>query len=75
MKHLPKKNIYEMIFFYCVHVCFVMLFAKQKNTKTIPGQTSFYAELGVPGILFSVNIDRRFTNLPLGLGGVLGWGL
>jgi hypothetical protein len=52
-----------------------MLFAKQKNTKTIPSQTSFYAELVVPGILFSANIDRRFTNLPLGLAGVLGWGL
>ena len=33
-----------------------------------PGQTSFFAELGGPGILFSANIDRRFKPSALGWG-------
>lgn len=37
-------------------------------------QTSFYAELGGPGILFSANIDRRFTKSSLGLGCRIGIG-
>jgi len=38
------------------------------NSSRVPGQTSFFAELGGPGILFSANIDRRFK------GSTLGWG-
>ena len=45
----------------------------QENTNA-PGQTSFYAELGGPGILFSANIDRRFSKSHLGWGGRIGLG-
>lgn len=42
--------------------------------KTVPGQMSFYAELGGPGILFSANIDGRFSKSVLGFGGRVGIG-
>ncbi len=51
-----------------------LLFAQQKTNNTVPGQTMFYAELGGPGILFSANIDRRFTKSALGFGGRIGLG-
>ena len=44
------------------------------KTKSIEGQTSFFAELGGPGILFSANIDRRFSASTLGWGGRVGVG-
>ena len=44
------------------------------ENKTVPGQTSFFAELGGPGILFSANIDRRFKPSNLGWGGRIGVG-
>jgi hypothetical protein len=44
------------------------------DAKTVPGRTSFYAELGGPGILFSANIDSRFKPSHLGLGGRVGIG-
>jgi hypothetical protein len=44
------------------------------NEKPSTGHTSFYAELGGPGILFSANIDRRFKNSNLGWGGRIGLG-
>lgn len=44
------------------------------NAKQVPGRTSFYAELGGPGILFSANIDTRFKQSHLGLGGRVGLG-
>jgi hypothetical protein len=44
------------------------------DPKLVPGRTSFYAELGGPGILFSANIDRRFRPTHLGLGGRAGIG-
>ena len=40
----------------------------------IPGRTSFYVELGGPGILFSANIDTRFKPSRLGWGGRVGIG-
>src|SRR5438046_2069595 len=46
----------------------------QSVTKAVPGRTSFYAELGGPGILFSANIDSRFKPSHLGLGGRAGIG-
>jgi hypothetical protein len=50
----------------------------QKNTtrsdENSLAQTSFFAELGGPGILFSANIDRRFTKSNLGIGGRIGLG-
>ena len=56
---------------------FAFLFASsmviaQKNM--VPGQMSFYAELGGPGILFSANIDGRFSKSILGIGGRAGIG-
>jgi hypothetical protein len=51
-----------------------LLLAQEKSSNTVPGQTMFYAELGGPGILFSANIDRRFTKSALGLGGRIGLG-
>ena len=46
---------------------------KTGSVKT-PGRTSFYAELGGPGILFSANIDSRFKATSLGWGGRIGVG-
>jgi hypothetical protein len=50
------------------------LFAQEKSINTVSGQTMFYAELGGPGILFSANIDRRFTKSAFGFGGRIGLG-
>ncbi|HVG13001.1 MAG TPA: hypothetical protein VM843_08350 [Flavisolibacter sp.] len=46
----------------------------ETKRKSIEGQTSFFAELGGPGILFSANIDRRFSASILGWGGRAGLG-
>ncbi len=54
--------------------CGSLAIAQEKANNTVPGQTMFYAELGGPGILFSANIDRRFTKSALGFGGRIGLG-
>lgn len=46
----------------------------QNETHKAEGRTSFYAELGGPGILFSANIDTRFKPSHLGWGGRIGLG-
>jgi hypothetical protein len=52
-----------------------LAFAQKNSTSnSIAGQTSFYAELGGPGILFSANIDRRFTKSKFGFGARFGLG-
>jgi hypothetical protein len=51
-----------------------MAMAQKSGTSAYPGQTSFFAELGGPGILFSANIDRRFNKSELGAGGRIGLG-
>ncbi len=51
-----------------------MVLAQEENSGKFPGQTSFYAELGGPGILFSANLDRRFSKSQLGIGGRIGIG-
>lgn len=51
-----------------------IVFAQEATSSKIPGQTSFYAEIGGPGILFSANIDRRFAKSHLGFGGRIGIG-
>ena len=48
--------------------------AQEISASKVPGQTSFYAELGGPGVLFSANIDRRFNKSHLGIGGRAGIG-
>lgn len=50
------------------------IFAQEEISGKITGQTSFYAELGGPGILFSANLDRRFNKSQLGIGGRIGIG-
>jgi len=47
---------------------------KTNSSEKFPGQASFYAELGGPGILFSANYDRRFKKSQLGWGGRAGIG-
>lgn len=46
----------------------------QETEDKYQGQTSFYAEVGGPGILFSANYDRRFQNHNLGAGIRIGLG-
>ncbi|MBI5373322.1 MAG: hypothetical protein HZA79_14965 [Sphingobacteriales bacterium] len=51
-----------------------VLFAQKNTVGRHPGRTQFYAEVGGPGILFSANIDTRFTPSSLGWGGRFGLG-
>ena len=44
------------------------------STRQYEGQTSFFAEGGGPGIMFSANIDRRFKPSQLGFGARAGLG-
>jgi len=54
---------------------FFSLYAQSTgDAKTVAGRTSFYAELGGPGVLFSANLDKRFKPSNLGLGGRVGIG-
>ena len=49
--------------------CALPSFAQRSSSrKSVEGQSSFYAELGGPGILFSANYDRRFKPSNLGWG-------
>lgn len=48
--------------------------AQQVKQNNVPGRTHFIAELGGPGILFSANIDTRFTKSSMGWGGRIGLG-
>jgi hypothetical protein len=52
----------------------IFLFAQPGTVGKVPGRTQFYAELGGPGILFSANVDTRFTKSSLGWGGRFGLG-
>lgn len=61
-------------FFFSAHYCLAQKNSATRNDNKLPGQTSFYAELGGPGILFSANIDRRFSQSNLGWGGRIGLG-
>ena len=64
------KSILLLSFLFVSSFCI----AQEAKTSSVPGQTSFYAEFGGPGILFSANIDRRFTKSNLGIGGRIGFG-
>jgi hypothetical protein len=48
--------------------------AQSDNTPVVQGKSSFFAEGGGPGIMFSLNIDRRFSNSRFGFGGRAGLG-
>ena len=51
-----------------------LVIAQEKNESSGPGQMSFYAEVGGPGIVFSANFDSRFNKSSLGFGGRAGIG-
>jgi len=44
------------------------------SSQKLEGQTSFYAEVGGPGLVFSANLDKRFNKTHLGWGGRVGIG-
>jgi len=46
----------------------------QDNNSTKIARNSFFAEIGGAGIMFSANIDHRFTQSNLGWGGRIGLG-
>ena|SRR5215212_6219343 len=48
-------------------------FAQDNNSNKV-ARNSFFAELGGAGIMFSANIDHRFTQSNLGFGGRIGLG-
>jgi len=51
------------------------IFSQDKKPSITPvAQSSFIAEAGGPGVVFSANIDRRFGSGHLGLGGRIGVG-
>ena len=52
----------------------VIAYSQEATSGKVPGRSSFYAELGGPGILFSANYDTRFSNSNLGWGGRIGLG-
>jgi hypothetical protein len=68
-----KKMLYAFAIA-CLSVSSVS--AQQPTIESPPtiAQTQFFAELGGPGVLFSANIDRRFTKSHIGLGGRIGLG-
>lgn len=52
----------------------ICVFAQESSSQKIIPYRSFIAELGGPGVLFSVNYDTRFKKTPFGLGGRIGIG-
>src|SRR5215218_2244760 len=64
-----KKFVFAALF-----LSITCLVHAQSDKKATSGRTSFYAELGGPGILFSANIDKRFKPSHLGWGGRAGIG-
>ena len=64
---LPLILLFSVVQAFSQHV-------SDANDNKTTGQTSFYAELGGPGILFSANLDKRFTKSNLGWGGRIGLG-
>ena len=66
-----KKTV---LLFVSVLFIYAAMAQSGSTVKAVPGRTSFYAELGGPGILFSANIDSRFKPSHLGLGGRVGIG-
>lgn len=65
---MKLKFLIVALFFSSVAYC------QQETPSNKEGLTSFYAELGGPGILFSANVDRRFGSTKLGIGGRVGLG-
>jgi hypothetical protein len=55
----------------CVNI---FVFAQGEKKDNTIGSTSFFAEAGGPGIMFSANIDKRFKPIRTGWGARLGIG-
>jgi len=70
---MRKDILLTYAFIFITPFCFAQNNASREEEKSL-AQTSFFAELGGPGILFSANIDRRFTKSHLGFGGRIGIG-
>jgi len=68
----------KQIFFVCLSLIISQLIFSQDNKMTSEkpsiGKSSFIAELGGPGIVFSANLDTRFKQSRLGVGGRVGIG-
>src|SRR6187200_3735272 len=66
------------ILFVCLSLVISPLIFSQDNkmssAKPSIGKSSFIAELGGPGIVFSANYDTRFQQSRLGIGGRIGVG-
>jgi hypothetical protein len=70
---MKKTFVFSLLFL----VAQTVLFAQQESNEKGAGgngNTSFYAELGGPGLVFSANLDKRFNSSHLGWGGRAGIG-
>ena len=66
-----QNQCMQKFLFILVSLSFSVIASSQDSKSNISqstGQTSFFAEVGGPGILFSANIDRRFKPSTLGWG-------
>lgn len=54
--------------------CVISFAQTSPDTRHVEGQSSFYAEVGGPGVLFSANFDKRFHRTHLGWGARAGLG-
>jgi hypothetical protein len=68
----------KQILFVCLLLAISQVIFSQDNKMTSAkpsiGKSSFIAELGGPGIVFSANYDTRFKQSRLGVGGRIGIG-
>ncbi len=69
---MAKKSVFFLAL--CLMANAVISQDAKTPEKPIAGRNSFYAEIGGPGILFSANFDRRFSNSNIGWGGRIGLG-
>jgi hypothetical protein len=77
LSHLKTENNFmkkQLITCFALAFCLASFAQEQKTGESFPGKTSFYAEVGGPGILFSANLDTRFKKTHLGWGGRAGVG-
>ncbi len=64
----------KSILFVAFSLFAVQAFAQETSSDNKVINQSFFGELGGPGVLFSVNYDRRFTKSKFGIGGRAGLG-
>src|ERR1700750_1000845 len=64
----------QLLFMAAGIMAFFLSFAQNTTGSSYPGKTSFFAEIGGPGVLFSANYDTRFHKSNLGIGGRIGIG-